>query len=236
MKIAVIDIDAILWNMADVWYEELKKVNPECPYPGKTDAWNFYEGYMTDEQFQKTVDTIHMNQDKYSCFENAHLLTKNLANAGFYIKIASHRIEDSKYVTDLWLFDNAIHYDELYTVEDKLFLLEDATVFIDDSPASQEYAVEKDVTTFSIEYPYNKHVKGIRFAKDFADLVTKVSEWSKYYEPISPSAEDTVTISADTYDKLIEDSALLASLWAAGVDNWEGYGEAINNLSYNKED
>lgn len=37
---------------------------------------------------------------------------------------------------------------------------------------------------------------------------------------------ETVTISVDEYDKLIEDSYWLAALEAAGVDNWEGYDEA----------
>ena len=34
-KLAVVDIDGILWNMADVWYKELIKVNPDCLIQGK---------------------------------------------------------------------------------------------------------------------------------------------------------------------------------------------------------
>lgn len=39
--------------------------------------------------------------------------------------------------------------------------------------------------------------------------------------------EETVTISRAMYEMLKEDSEFLAKLEAAGVDNWEGYGEAF---------
>lgn len=34
---------------------------------------------------------------------------------------------------------------------------------------------------------------------------------------------DTITISRTTYDKLVADRRLLNALYAAGVDNWEGF-------------
>ena len=34
---------------------------------------------------------------------------------------------------------------------------------------------------------------------------------------------ETVTISREEYDSLLEDAAELRRLEAAGVDNWEGY-------------
>ena len=39
--------------------------------------------------------------------------------------------------------------------------------------------------------------------------------------------QDTVTISKKEYDELVNDSSFLFALQAAGVDNWEGYDEAI---------
>ena len=39
-----------------------------------------------------------------------------------------------------------------------------------------------------------------------------------------------VTISADQYEQLLEDSARLSALRAAGVDNWEGYDYAMEIL------
>lgn len=36
----------------------------------------------------------------------------------------------------------------------------------------------------------------------------------------------TITIGVDEYDELVADSTFLMYLTQAGVDNWEGYGEA----------
>lgn len=40
----------------------------------------------------------------------------------------------------------------------------------------------------------------------------------------------TVTISESKYQKLLKDSEILNALYGAGVDNWEGYGEALGSL------
>ena len=39
--------------------------------------------------------------------------------------------------------------------------------------------------------------------------------------------EDTVTISKEEYESLLEDSEKLSALEAAGVDSWEGYDSAM---------
>jgi len=39
--------------------------------------------------------------------------------------------------------------------------------------------------------------------------------------------DDTVTISRNEYDELMEDSKTLAKLYAGGVDNWEWYSESL---------
>jgi hypothetical protein len=46
---------------------------------------------------------------------------------------------------------------------------------------------------------------------------------------------DTITIFQSQYDQFVRDSKKLAALEAAGVDNWEGYGEALSEL-YQEED
>lgn len=47
------------------------------------------------------------------------------------------------------------------------------------------------------------------------------------------SLPETVTIKKSTYEKLVADSEFLSALHACGVDNWEGYSDAveINELS-----
>jgi hypothetical protein len=43
-------------------------------------------------------------------------------------------------------------------------------------------------------------------------------------------SKKTVTISQEHYDQLKASSDKLAALEAAGVDNWEGYGNAMAQL------
>lgn len=40
--------------------------------------------------------------------------------------------------------------------------------------------------------------------------------------------EEMVTISKKEYDRLVEDSEFLSFLDGHGVDNWEGYDEAVD--------
>ncbi len=40
---------------------------------------------------------------------------------------------------------------------------------------------------------------------------------------------DVVTIELDEYEQLLEDQQILAYLRARGVDNWEGYCDAMND-------
>jgi hypothetical protein len=46
-------------------------------------------------------------------------------------------------------------------------------------------------------------------------------------EDALPNKQNTVTISLKKYAQLITDQRTLRCLYAAGVDNWDGYSEAI---------
>lgn len=41
---------------------------------------------------------------------------------------------------------------------------------------------------------------------------------------------ETIVLSAKEYNRLLEDSKLLAALEAAGVDNWDGYEDALEYM------
>jgi hypothetical protein len=45
----------------------------------------------------------------------------------------------------------------------------------------------------------------------------------------NPTPEETVTIPKRDYNSLLEDELLLGKLFAAGVDNWEGYHVALQD-------
>jgi hypothetical protein len=42
--------------------------------------------------------------------------------------------------------------------------------------------------------------------------------------------EETVTISKKEYEELVKDSEKLSALEAAGVDNWQGYDNAMEMM------
>jgi len=180
-KQVVIDIDGILWTLGEHWYTELIKINPECPFPGLTN-WAFFEGYMSEEEALGAVKKVHMNQDSenYEPFPSACKLTHMLNRANYKIVIASHRDPESYDATAKWLGRNMFHYDELYTGPDKHPYLDDpnTVLFIDDSPSSQQYALDRGVDTYSIRYSYNEHVEDVNFFDDFEDLlVNGIREW-----------------------------------------------------------
>ena len=50
-------------------------------------------------------------------------------------------------------------------------------------------------------------------------------------EPIS----QTITITQSVYDRLYDDSCFLQALSNAGVDNWEGYDQAVREYEELKE-
>ena len=47
--------------------------------------------------------------------------------------------------------------------------------------------------------------------------------------------EETITISLGLYKSLLHDSAFLTALEMTGVDNWEGYDEAVWVFQENAE-
>ena len=48
--------------------------------------------------------------------------------------------------------------------------------------------------------------------------------------------EETITISMEEYERLVDAESTLEALICAGVDNWEGYGYAMSMLDEEEED
>lgn len=48
--------------------------------------------------------------------------------------------------------------------------------------------------------------------------------------------KDTVTISMEEYEELVDAKNILKALICVGVDNWEGYGYAMSMLDKEEED
>lgn len=49
------------------------------------------------------------------------------------------------------------------------------------------------------------------------------------------TTEETITIKRSRYLSLLEADRMLRALEAAGVDNWEGYDEALENVEEAEE-
>ena len=172
----VLDIDGILWSMAEPWHKEIYKINPECPYPGKS-VWAFYKGYLTDEEIHRTIKNVHMNQLSFNCFTEAPTLSSFLKSYGFHTTIASHRDPECYDVTKKWLDNNYILYDDLYVGPDKHPLLKDSTLLIDDCPDTQNLAIQQGVPVFSLVYPYNKDVKNVRFYNRLSTMMFGIKKY-----------------------------------------------------------
>lgn len=158
-KTVIVDIDETLWNLTEPWWEELKKVHPDCPKPGSSSNWEFQEGYMTKEQCMDSVFKVHCKQDQYKPFPHASYMLEALKDFGYYIIIASHRDPRTRFWTQLWLDKYNLKHDELYLgwTKHELFDKHNVIALIDDSPATIEKALKKNIKVFAIKYPYNEH-------------------------------------------------------------------------------
>lgn len=59
------------------------------------------------------------------------------------------------------------------------------------------------------------------------DFKFYLANWAKHCYNIKTMEKDTVTISKKEYEDLLRSQAMLDTLEAHGVDNWEWYGDAM---------
>lgn len=73
--------------------------------------------------------------------------------------------------------------------------------------------------------------------QDVENLPNHNSKSSPWGSSVIEISSNDVSIDADTLLQLIKDSEKLAALEAEGVDNWEGYYEAMKelNIGYQKD-
>lgn len=62
-----------------------------------------------------------------------------------------------------------------------------------------------------------------------------MTDTSFVYYDSEPTGDEVVVLTLEEYNELIEAQTLLNALHAVGLDNWEGYSEALENLSYNEQ-
>jgi len=133
-KIVVIDVDDTLWNMSEILYKELKVKFPDVEEPSKWNTWEFYTKYsISEKDFYEVVDKIHREQELYTPYKYASLLS-SLLRLTHHVIIASHRKPEYKKYLKKWLDKHDIMYDELFVDYCKYDLFDNADLVIDDSP------------------------------------------------------------------------------------------------------
>jgi uncharacterized protein len=80
--------------------------------------------------------------------------------AGHFIHITSHRTKESQEVTERWLEQIRLPYDELYCSWDKVARCREIgiDVLIDDSPLNLERALEAGITAATLLHPWNREL------------------------------------------------------------------------------
>lgn len=158
-EIVFIDIDNTLWNFTGALYQKLIKNKYFVPAIEFWD-WHFYKNYISDKEFKRIVNEIHLEQEKYEPFEYSMLFLKELRKMGFYITIVTDRINDSRYTTERWLVKNHLDFDKLIIAQNKKeFINNRVFLVVDDSPVMLSVALRKKVLCTGLEYSWNKTLK-----------------------------------------------------------------------------
>lgn len=83
---------------------------------------------------------------------------------------------------------------------------------------------------------HNEAWKDASGDKSLLALLHHVEELEQQLEEKGTNNADTVTISKDEYEDLLDKKMFLNALQNAGVDNWSGYGYAYELLAEENED
>ena len=156
MKKIAVDIDNILWDFSPVFWERLKKINPEIIPPTTWNVWDFWHKYVTTKQLYGAIKEIHLEQEKFKSFDDAPHFLSSLRDMGFYIIIASHREQGTFDPTRRWLSMNKLVYDEIHLSNDKSVLFHDLCAVVDDSPSVLDKAKAAGIVRVGLCRPWNK--------------------------------------------------------------------------------
>jgi FMN phosphatase YigB (HAD superfamily) len=174
VKKIIVDIDNTLWDFASVFYERIRKVNPDFSPPEGWHTFDFWKAYISPKQFYKIIRDIHMDQYRFSPYPLAEQFLLSLKENSFYIIIASHREKGTFDVTARWLNQNNLIFDELHISYDKTILFKECLAIVDDSPITLEKAAKAGIIGVGLRMPWNEREDYILF-----DNLTEVLQYLK---------------------------------------------------------
>lgn len=177
MKKVVVDVDGTLVDFHTPLHKLLLQLYPEIPEVIPMKDWNWYKEFITDKQFHATCDIVHQIQMRsHAPMGGALSLFITLKIKEAEVFVASHR--KSKYAPSLarWLAKYHLEpYSLVYAGNDKLPLITEGCIVIDDAPKTIEYARSVGAKPVWLTWPWNEHIKGgYRNLFEVADAVSKM--------------------------------------------------------------
>ena len=155
MRSIAIDIDNTLWDFAPVFYERLKRINPDVPPPSGWTDWDFWKPYVKGSLLYDVIHEVHLRQEEYPPYPQARPFLVALKKEGYHIIIASHRRRGARDATLRWLLGNDLPFDELHLSFDKSVLFGDCWGLVDDSPVMLEKARRAGLVRAGLLNPWN---------------------------------------------------------------------------------
>lgn len=150
----LVDIDNTLWDFASVLFQELS-LKHNIPSLEHWVHWDFWEKYMTGDDFYDVAYRIHQEQEKYSPYPEAEPFLNALKEKGHTIIIASHRQQKALEPTKNWLRRNNLLFDKVHLSYDKTVLFDAVDYVIDDSPPIINRACLEGIPVAALRKPWN---------------------------------------------------------------------------------
>ncbi|MCW3000900.1 MAG: hypothetical protein JWQ20_198 [Conexibacter sp.] len=159
MRIAI-DIDSTLHHYWDLLSEAAqRRFGIELPYQEQFD-WGITR--LRPEQLKCCIDETHCDETVLAGrpYPGAVETVNAWATAGHFVHITSHRDARAHTVTERWLHQIGLEFDELYCSYDKVARCREIGIdlLIDDSPVNLRAALEHGILGATILHPWNEDV------------------------------------------------------------------------------
>jgi len=159
MKIAI-DIDSTLHHYWDqLSAASQRRFGVALPYEHQV-TWGITR--LRPEQVRACVEETHSEARVLAAepYAGAVEAVRDWHEQGHFIHITSHRALASQEVTERWLRQIELPYDELYCSYDKVTRCREIGIdlLIDDSPPNLEAAIDAGIAVATILHPWNREL------------------------------------------------------------------------------
>ena len=71
----IVDIDNTLWDFAAVFYERMKKYNPDIIPVPEWHLFDFWKAYVSPRTFYAIIKEIHREQESFPPYPDAEMVS-----------------------------------------------------------------------------------------------------------------------------------------------------------------